>query len=562
MGRIIGQLRHIISPENDTLSYTYDGSLPTSVSWKGTVNGQVSVTYDSDFRVTSQSVNEGNAVSFTYDNDGLLIGAGDLSVSRNVQNGLLSGTSLGNVTTNYSYNAFGEVPGFNAKYNGNDLFDTSYELDEIGRISQLTEIVLGDTNIFDYHYDVAGRLVQVNRNDTTISVYTYDDNGNRISHTTSDVTVFGTYNDQDRMLSYGDISYGYSANGSLKYKAVDGDTTWYKYDNFGNLVAVLLPNNTFIEYIIDGKNRRIGELINGKFIKGWLYENQFSPVAILDSLGNIEARFIYASRDYTPDYMFKNDSIYQIISDHLGSIRFVVNAITGNITQQIDYDEFGNELLNTNTAFQPFGYAGGLYDEETGLVRFGARDYDAKIGRWTAKDPVGFGGGDSNLSVYVGLDPINVIDPLGLKKYIIVNASGYGGVKFFGGEGGTFFIIDRSNNMAYGFIYGAFGLGPGMGWGVSIEVGEVDLDNPMELTGGGFAISGFATAGKGVSFQLIGTFKKGIVGESAGFSAGGGAGLNMLFTLTKFYKEYNISELTTQIKEALDSFLKNKSCGE
>lgn len=38
----------------------------------------------------------------------------------------------------------------------------------------------------------------------------------------------------------------------------------------------------------------------------------------------------------------------------------------------------------------------GLYDQHTGLVRFGARDYDAETGRSTTKDPIGFDGGDTN----------------------------------------------------------------------------------------------------------------------------------------------------------------------
>jgi RHS repeat-associated protein len=70
----------------------------------------------------------------------------------------------------------------------------------------------------------------------------------------------------------------------------------------------------------------------------------------------------------------------------------VVNAASGAIAQRIDYDEFGRVLADTNPGFQPFGFAGGLYDPATGLVRFGARDYDADTGRWTGKEPIGFKG--------------------------------------------------------------------------------------------------------------------------------------------------------------------------
>jgi RHS repeat-associated protein len=82
----------------------------------------------------------------------------------------------------------------------------------------------------------------------------------------------------------------------------------------------------------------------------------------------------------------------------------------------MDYDEFGNVLSDTAPGFQPFGFAGGLYDQQTGLVRFGARDYDAVTGRWTAKDPIRFGSGDTNLYGYTENDPINFIDTDGLAK--------------------------------------------------------------------------------------------------------------------------------------------------
>jgi RHS repeat-associated protein len=82
----------------------------------------------------------------------------------------------------------------------------------------------------------------------------------------------------------------------------------------------------------------------------------------------------------------------------------------------MEFDAFGNVLLDTNPGFQPFGFAGGLYDSDTGLVRFGARDYNAEIGRWTSKDPIGFAGGDTNLFGYVFGDPVNFTDFSGLSK--------------------------------------------------------------------------------------------------------------------------------------------------
>src|SRR5262249_44322675 len=116
-----------------------------------------------------------------------------------------------------------------------------------------------------------------------------------------------------------------------------------------------------------------------------------------------------------PDYMFKNGTVYLIVPDQLGSPRLVVHLDSGTIVQRLDYDSFGNVTLDTHPGFQPFGFAGGLYDPETKLTRFGARDYDAETGRWTAKDPIRFAGGVPNLYGYVVNDPVNVSDPLGLR---------------------------------------------------------------------------------------------------------------------------------------------------
>jgi len=65
----------------------------------------------------------------------------------------------------------------------------------------------------------------------------------------------------------------------------------------------------------------------------------------------------------------------------------------------------------------PFGFAGGLQDRDTGLVRFGYRDYDPDVGRWTAKDQIFFYGGDTDLYGYCLNNPINLIDPWGLYTF-------------------------------------------------------------------------------------------------------------------------------------------------
>lgn len=87
---------------------------------------------------------------------------------------------------------------------------------------------------------------------------------------------------------------------------------------------------------------------------------------------------------------------------------------------------FGRIVSDSNPGFQPFGFAGGLYDEDTKLTRFGARDYDVETGRWTAKDPIRFASGDANIYGYVFGDPVNLWDPKGLKTQGVCVGGQYG----------------------------------------------------------------------------------------------------------------------------------------
>src|SRR5207253_2531440 len=130
--------------------------------------------------------------------------------------------------------------------------------------------------------------------------------------------------------------------------------------------------------------------VNGTTVQRFIYQDGLRPIAELDGSNNVVSRFVYGSRANVPDYIIKGGVTYRILSDHLGSPRTVVDTATGTVAQRMDYDEFGNVINDTNPGFQPFGFAGGLYDRDTKLVRFGARDYDPVIGRWTARDPVLF----------------------------------------------------------------------------------------------------------------------------------------------------------------------------
>jgi RHS repeat-associated protein len=211
-----------------------------------------------------------------------------------------------------------------------------------------------------------------------------------------------TYDDQDRLLTQSSAlstqDFTYTPNGELLTKTVGSQTTTYDYDAFGNLRSATLPDGTLVEYVIDGQNRWVGKKVNNALQQGFLYGDQLRIVAELDSSGAVVSRFIYGSKVNVPDYMIRNGVTYRIIADHLGSPRLVIDTSTNTVAQRMDYDEFGNILpSSTNLSFQPFGFAGGLYDQHTKLTRFGARDYDAETGRWTAKDPIRFNGGDTLL---------------------------------------------------------------------------------------------------------------------------------------------------------------------
>jgi RHS repeat-associated protein len=210
----------------------------------------------------------------------------------------------------------------------------------------------------------------------------------------------------------------------LKKKTdAEGNTT-FVYDPLGALRTVTLPQVEEIEYLIDAAGRRVGKNSNATLFRRWIYDGQLRVVAELDGDSILVNRFIYGSKPNVPDYIVSSSALYRIVSDHVGSPRIVVDASTGAVEQRLLYSEFGDVIEDTHPGFQPFGFAGGLFDYQSKILRYGARDYDPINGRWLAKDPLGFSGGGSNLYSYALSDPINNFDPHGRWVVVVSAAAG------------------------------------------------------------------------------------------------------------------------------------------
>lgn len=396
------------------MAFTYDGPLMTGMVATGAQPGAVSWTYNNDLLRASESVNGASTILYSYDADRLMIGAGAETLARHAQNGLVAGTSIGAFTSTRSYNGFGELTSLSYSWNANSLASFSYVRDVLGRISSATETVQGVTTVLDYSYDLRGRLVQVHENSALRASYTYDGNGNRLSRADTIGTVYATYDAQDRMLAYGTESFTYTRAGELEAAVENGQTTAYAYDALGALRSVTQASTATISYVHTNQCLSVAKLRNGIVVRRLLYGDVLRPIAECDAQGSIQSRFVWDKQGVAPLHIVQSGQVFAVAADALGSPRLIIDVATGAVAQSITYDEFGNVSNDSAPGMQPFGFAGGIYDQDTKLCRFGWRDYDARIGRWMSKDPLLFGGGSSNVYEYCGGNPTNVVDPTGL----------------------------------------------------------------------------------------------------------------------------------------------------
>ena len=208
-----------------------------------------------------------------------------------------------------------------------------------------------------------------------------------------------------------------------------GTAKKYEYDANGNLRYEKLPNGTVVrEYRWDQNNRLVREL-HGTHQSVYEYDGASRRVRIKELTSGVESKnetFVWCEsricqkrsgstvvRNYFEQGFEEGTNDYFYTRDHLGSVREVVATNGTTIASRLAYDPWGKSTETGSGAVSDFTYTGHHLDRPTGLSLTRFRAYDARVGRWTSMDPIGFGGG-ANFYGYVSNDPINRIDPLGL----------------------------------------------------------------------------------------------------------------------------------------------------
>ena len=247
--------------------------------------------------------------------------------------------------------------------------------------------------------------------------FAYDGTNRRISQTATDnsywnypaataSTVSYTANSLDQYTAVGAVTPTYDGNGNLTF---DGTFT-YGYDAENRLISASGAGNT-ASYSYDAQGRRKSKTVNGTTT---IFVQDPQGRALLDydgTAGTVQNWYAFGSgpNDVLNQVNVAGSTRATYIPDIQGSIIASLDAGSGALTKT-GYLPYGESGTTTGT----FRYTGARIDAETnGLYEFRARIYSPMLGRFLQTDPIGTAGG-INLYAYVGNDPLNFTDPLGL----------------------------------------------------------------------------------------------------------------------------------------------------
>ena len=303
----------------------------------------------------------------------------------------------------------------------------SAKRDASGRFSERT-IRLGDGKDETRHfaYDSAGRLSRVTDGSGALrESYQYDQQGRRLAGI-NPLRFTGerrfSYSLGNRLGQAGSAQYGHDKAGfrNLKVEATKQGQreTRYRYEPSGLLLSVDLSDGRRIDYAYDadGLRREKRVTVNGvsRVVAEYLWLDPLRLGGFHDGQQWWKLLYDAKGQGRSPVGVENGRERYLILTNQVGTA-LALATTDGRIVQAMQYDSFGNLLAQTGNAVRlPLGFAGGLFDADTGLTRFVWRDYDADTGRFTALDPLREKGGDKDWYGYCVDDPVNRVDKWGL----------------------------------------------------------------------------------------------------------------------------------------------------
>ena len=352
---------------------------------------------------------------------------------------------------------------------------------ESGKLERKIETYGRRITDYVYRHDEAGRLAKVLRDDCTTEEYHYNQNGQRIEQRReyqgfSDGTRGRLlYDEKGKLLKAGDTTFAYDSHGALSERRDGQGITKYSYGKDTMLDRVTLTDGKHIRYEYAKSNptgpaRRFREdFLTAEF--AWKDPTRLS--AYRDHDTRLDHAFTYdasgildriritpftgspeeTGTDWLSILLRQNkrqrlDEYFRQRSgpldlwcccDQAGTLKLMADK-HGVLIKEVTRDSFGLRYSDSFLdLFVPVGFAGGLTDPDTGLVRFGYRDYDPTVGRFTAPDPAKDRRGDGDLYDYCVDDPVSRVDPTGLWSKLNFDETRVRrdeGGRFSGGTGG------------------------------------------------------------------------------------------------------------------------------
>jgi len=261
----------------------------------------------------------------------------------------------------------------------------------------------------NYGYDDTYQLTGVAG--SQIHSYGYDAAGNRrnadgLSYTPNIINQYAFVGTQ---------AYDYDKNGNL---TSDGIFT-YSYDLDNRMIGATAAGTT-ATYTYDGVGKRISRTVNGVTTNFVISLDRV--IEERDANWDVTAEYVYGPGLDEVLSMKCGGATYYFLADGLGSVAAVTDE-GGAVVESYEYGPFGNVLifdgdslpLSRSAIENPYLFTGRRLDQETGLYYYRARHYDPRIGRFLQRDSLGFWDG-ANLYSYVGNNPVNRIDSLGLHE--------------------------------------------------------------------------------------------------------------------------------------------------